>query len=117
MRENYKRRTGLNYFTGLLKDGTDYYVLRSGVPVYEFNEVWIEVDDKLHTVFTKEKFDSMFVHAPDNAIAQKVAEEHGNNAVRGVFEQDIPFPDDGKRPELVEYEQKYTLIRELSAAS
>jgi hypothetical protein len=115
MEDTYKRRTGLNYFTGLLKDGSDYYVLRSGVPAYEFNEIWIETDDQLHTVFSKEKIDGMFIHAPNNETAKELAEIHGDNNANGILEQVIPFEDDGKRIELIKCEEKYKLIRELGA--
>jgi hypothetical protein len=113
MKDTYKRRTRLNYFTGLLKDGNDYYVLRSGVPVYEFNEIWIEMDDQLHTVFSKEKIDRMFIHAPNNETAKELAEIHGANNIKGILDQDIPFEDDGKRIQLIKCGEKYTLIREL----
>jgi hypothetical protein len=113
MEDTYKRSTGLNYFTGLLKDGGDYYVLRSGIPVYEFNEIWIEMDDHLHTVFSKEKIDSMFIHAPNNEIAKELAEIHGVNNTKGMLDQNIPFEDDGKRIQLIKCEEKYNLIREL----
>jgi hypothetical protein len=113
MEDTYKRRTGLNYFTGLLKDGSDYYILRNGVPVYEFNEIWIEMDDQLHTVFSKEKIDGMFIHAPNNEAAKELAEIHGANNEKGISDQDIPFEDDGKRIKLIKYKEKYNLIREL----
>jgi hypothetical protein len=112
--EEYKRRTGLNYYTGLLKDGSDYYVLRSNIPVYEFNEIWIETDDQLHTVFNKEKIDSMFIHAPNNDIAKETAEIHGKNNADGIYEQVIPFEDDGKRIELIKCDEIYKLIREVN---
>jgi hypothetical protein len=115
MEDTYKRRTGLNYFTGLLKDGSDYYTLRSGVPVYEFNEILVEMDDQLHTVFSKEKIDSMFIHDPNNETAKDLAEIHGANNIKGILDQDIPFEDDGKRIKLIKYEEKYKLIREIGA--
>jgi hypothetical protein len=113
MENTYERRTGLNYFTGLLKDSNDYYILRSGVPVYEFNEIWVEMDDQLHTTFSKEKIDSMFIHAPNNKVAKELAEIHGVNNEKGILYQNIPFEDDGKRIKLIKYEEKYKLIREL----